>query len=417
MKLLPFQAADVARLSKMRHALIGHQQGLGKTVIASQLATSGTIIVCPSSVRLNWRNELAVWRPDLRVQVMLSGKDQLDNDTQVVIISYDLLDRVELPACYTLIVDESHYIKNRKAKRSKNVARAAKYADNVYLLSGTPMPNRTRELWTQLTVLGATDMSYFKFTENFSGGFRDRFGWHDDGATNIPELQAILDKVMVRRLKADVLTELPAKRHQIIPLEGRVSREERDLAERAALAIREHGKLTPDTVPFEEMSEYRKLTGERKVEQAIAFVRDALVDNHKVVVFAHHADVIELLRAALEVHGVVTITGKTAAKDRQAAVDAFQTDPDVRVFIGNLTAAGEGITLTAASTVIVVELDWVPGKLDQATDRVHRIGQTKQVLCQYLVTENGLDHRLLEALLEKQDVIETVIDGARGATA
>lgn len=406
--LRPFQAEDVKTLKAMPYALIGHQQGLGKTIITSQIIRVGTTIVCPSSVMLNWEKELRVWRPDLKTQVIRSSKEDLLPDTEVIIVSYGLLVRMadKLPACFTLVGDESHNLKNRQAKRSQVFAQFAKHADNVYLLSGTPMPNRTKELWTQLRILRATDMSFSAFTKRYSGAHQGHFGWFDDGATNLEELRdEIMSKVMVRRLKADVLKELPPVTHQIIEVEHPLTKKERDLAE----AIREHGPDAILSIPFEEMSTYRRLTGERKMGDVIEHVRGLLESGEKVVLMAHHRDIIDNYCESLAEFNPVKITGDTSPDARQAAVDTFQEDDQCRLFVGNIIAAGVGITLTASSQVVLGEIDWVPGNLDQAIDRVHRIGQTEAVVAQYIVTRDGLDHRMLESLLEKADNINTVV--------
>lgn len=412
--LRDYQSADIETLKGMPFALIGHEQGLGKTIIASQLCRIGTIIVCPTSVTLNWQRELGIWRPELKTQVLKGRDDSLANDTEVVIMPYSLVDHVELPGCFTLIVDESHYVKNREAIRSQRVALYAKYADRVYLMSGTPFPNRPRELWTQLRMLRATDMSYSAFTNKFADAHQGERGWDDSGASNLDELRELVNTVMIRREKADVLKELPPKQHQIIPVEGlgEITDEEVEMAD----AIRRHG-LSSHTVSFDKLSEYRRLTGERKVDAVINHVRSLLDTGvKKVVLFAHHKDVINAYHDGLDEYGVVQVTGDTNAETRQIVVDRFQEEDSVRVFIGNIQAAGVGITLTAASVCVFGEIDWVPGNMAQASDRLHRIGQTDSVLVQYVVTSEGLDHRLMESLLEKDENIKQVIKPTEVAT-
>jgi SWI/SNF-related matrix-associated actin-dependent regulator 1 of chromatin subfamily A len=411
MELRNFQSADVAKLQDRSFALIGHEQGLGKTVITSVAKVRpGTIIVCPSSLRLNWEREINVWRPDIKdIQIIRKRTDELSDTAEVVIVSYDLLSHIDLPAPFVLILDESQAVKNRKAKRSQKCAELAQYADEVFLLSGTPFPNRPRELWTQLRLLRATELSYYDFAREYCAGHKTRWGFDDSGISNIEGLRELVNSVMIRREKKDVLKELPAKTHQIIEIEGNVSAAEQALAERAADAIRQHGKLDTDTVSFEELSEYRRLTGERKIADVIKHVRDLLEGGQKVVLFAHHKDIIAEYARELEDFSPVVVTGDTQLEARQAAVDSFQGDDKTRLFIGNIIAAGTGITLTAASLVVFGEIDWVPGNMAQAADRVHRIGQEDAVLIQYIVTRSGLDHRLLEALLEKEENISAVI--------
>ena len=425
LQLKNFQAEDIAILQPRDRAIIGHEQGLGKSVIGSKLAVAGTIVVCPSHARLGWDKHLRLWRPDLKRQVIRKRTDKLADDTEVVIISYDMLKHVELPVPHILIVDESHYCKNKEAIRSQEVAKLAQYAGKVYLLSGTPMPNRTRELWTQLRILGATDLDYFEFTTRYSNGrsvqrtikYRLKTGgygrktvktWDDTGSSNVEELEQIVSKVMVRRLKSDVLSELPEKQFESVPLiGGRVSKADRDVADKMYKAITTGNKAP--RVAFDKLSSARVELGQKKVDPSIEYIKDVLESTDKVIVFAWHTDVIDRLKTELAEFNPVSITGSDSLDAKQAAEERFQTDPECRVIIGNIIAMGTHWTLTAASRVIFVELDWVPGNLMQASDRAHRIGQDEQVLVSFIVFENTIEEAFINALIDKELLIGDVI--------
>ena len=241
---------------------------------------------------------------------------------------------------------------------------------------------------------------------------------------------------MIRRLKADVLKELPAKRRQLITLSASGYREVLKAEEQTTSSIeadteelellRDMAEVTGDhiayedavrrirdrrKVAFEEMSLVRHQTAVAKAPAVAEHVLGLLDSVDKVVVMAHHHDVVDSLTEELAEHGVVSLTGRDNQTDRQSAVDRFQNDPDIHVFIGSIQAAGVGITLTAASTVVFAELDWVPGNMSQAEDRCHRIGQTDSVLVQHVVLDGSIDARLARTLIDKQAVITMAVDG------
>jgi SWI/SNF-related matrix-associated actin-dependent regulator 1 of chromatin subfamily A len=248
---------------------------------------------------------------------------------------------------------------------------------------------------------------------------------------------------MIRRLKADVLTELPPKRRQVVEIaangasaivarerKGYEAHEERieSLRASAELAKAESNEAYAAAVAalseaqqaaFGEISQLRHDTAVAKVPAILEHVTSALEadESSKVIVFAHHHDVIDALVTGLGEYGAVHLDGRMGMTDRQANVDRFQTDPGCRVFVGGILAAGVGLTLTASSHVIFAELDWVPGNVTQAEDRAHRIGQTQSVLVQHLVLDGSLDARMAHILVEKQDVADRALDRATSSAA
>jgi SWI/SNF-related matrix-associated actin-dependent regulator 1 of chromatin subfamily A len=216
-----------------------------------------------------------------------------------------------------------------------------------------------------------------------------------------------MQRFMIRRLKQDVLRELPAKRRQTIVLE--TSRAIRKLlkAERKAfekLKLRYGGK-----VPFLEMSAERKAVAIAKVPQVIEHLCELLESKDKLVVFAHHHEVIDAL--SLEFGSAAIVDGRTSVKARQAGVDRFQNDPSCKLFICSIQVGGTGFTLTAADTVVFAELDWVPGNLTQAEDRLHRIGQRRSVLVQHIVLNGSIDADMVETLIRKQKIVTETLEG------
>jgi hypothetical protein len=250
---------------------------------------------------------------------------------------------------------------------------------------------------------------------------------------NLDELQERLrSTVMVRRLKSEVLTELPAKRRQVVVLEvdgaDKLVAREREVEERVERTVADatyrvqkaEAEGSEDYqaavaalnaargIAFSEMARVRHETALAKLPAAIEQLRNA---NGKCVIFAHHLDVIDGLRSALEGEGgVVVITGDTKVEERQTIVERFQNDPSVRFFIGNMRAAGVGITLTASSHVVFVELDWTPAVVSQAEDRCHRIGQRDSVFVQHLVVDGSIDAKIAKALVDKQRIADAALD-------
>lgn len=306
-------------------------------------------------------------------------------------------------------------------------------AKRVIALTGTPIPNRPIEAQPILAALDPKNFgSFFGFAKRYCNAHKNAFGWDFGGASNLPELQEKLrSTLMVRRLKAEVLKDLPAKRRQIITLTPNgaaklidsehalyagVDRLEADaeLAEAAGDSVAYDAAVSElknaRRVAFQEMAGVRHDLAVAKIPSVIEHVDDMLESGTaKVLVFIHHHDVADALMAHWG-NTAVAITGETPMDSRQQIVDRFQSDPNVKVFVGSITAAGVGITLTAASTVVFAELDWTPGNVTQAEDRAHRIGQTEMVLIQHLVFDGSLDARMAQILVAKQSVASAALD-------
>jgi SWI/SNF-related matrix-associated actin-dependent regulator 1 of chromatin subfamily A len=450
---LPFQAAGIqlalARFSAGRvGVLIADEMGLGKTIqalgVCSGLAPAAekplrVLVVCPASLRLNWAREAARWLVgDWTVTAHIkAGKVQTSRSGSkhsLEIVNYDILSKV--PCVHgtewdVLVVDEAHYAKNSKAQRTK--ALAAIKADRRVFLTGTPICNRPLELHSLLTQIEPSEWgafgeakSFFKFAYRYCSPQKVWTGSRHvttfTGASNLDELQTRLRTgVMVRRLKADVLKDLPPKTRQTIglPANGCSSLIEEQWGYFGGDSDRAEEELERGALPaFSEFSRVRREIGMAKVTYVVDHVTQALADDdsRKIVVMAHHHEVVAGLVTGLAEFGAVKLDGTMDAVSRDAAVTRFQTDPTCRVFVGSIMAAGVGITLTAAHHVVFAELDWVPGNISQAEDRCHRIGQRDNVLVQHLVFEGSLDEHLLKTIIAKQEVITRGLDETVQAT-
>lgn len=454
---LPYQRGGITYALDRPSTLIGDEMGLGKTiqalgVINATPKAKRVLIICPASLRLNWEREARKWlvNKDLSIGIA-QGKNWPATD--IVIINYDILTkhkgRVHGRTWDVLICDEAHYLKNPKAQRTKQVFGDYAYKEKTWkveplkakrrlLLTGTPIVNRPIELWGLINYLAPEEFdNFFRYAKRYADAHHNGWAWDFGGAKNLEELQEKLRSlVMVRRLKADVLSDLPAKRRQVIELpsngaKGSIRAEQTawgDQEERlTALKIAvELSKISQDPsdydkavaalsegalIAFAEMSKLRHETALAKVPYVLDHVADA-AEEGKVIVFAHHVDVVAQIVEGLEERGIktVSLTGKDSMDHRQHAVDSFQDDDEVKVFVGNIKAAGVGITLTAASHVVFAELDWVPANLSQAEDRAHRIGQTNAVLVQHLVLEGSLDQQIASQIVAKQAVIDAALD-------
>lgn len=453
-QLLPYQQEGIAAMRGKTNVLLADEMGLGKTVQAIGVMNEDpdikrVLIVCPASLKLNWRNELMIWA-DRSASINIVGPGAEWVPTDIVIMNYEQvpkyrpeIDKVEWDL---LVCDESHYLKNNKAMRTRVIVGHWDRDDpskriwpikakRRLFLTGTPILNKPKELWTTVRALdkGGLGRDWLHFHTRYCAGYKDAYGWQIDGASNLEELQSKLrGSIMIRRKKKDVLKDLPAKRRQIIMLEPTTDR-----ARKALEAERELGEIEKEMeelrakveamTPNEADSEYKKMVQRLVTMTATAFadtsrirhqtalaklpmVMDHLVNvlesENKIVVFGYHHGVIDGLREGFAEYGVVVVDGRTKMEDRQKAVESFQQDPKVRVIIGSIGAMGVGWTLTAASYVAFAELDWVPGNISQAEDRLHRIGQHDSVLVQHLMLNGSMDGRMAKTIVSKQRVIE-----------
>ena len=452
-----FQRAGIAWALKRPGALIGDDMGLGKTIQALGVINAdpeirSALIVCPLSVALNWRKEAASWLTREMSVGVATGKNFPDTD--IVIVHWAIVanhqEAIRKREWGLVALDEAHYAKNPKAKRTQAIIGHGKdlkplEARRKLSLTGTPIPNRPIEAYPVLRWLAPRQFdNWFEYATKYCNGFSTPYGWDVSGASNIDELNERLRLIMIRRLKKDVLTELPPKTRQVILLDPNTpelravlhtedmvvkkteeaimkARVDVELAkaegpeeyEKAVRALRDTQDLA-----FNELSRVRHETALAKLPQVLDHARDILNnEGQKLIIFAHHRDVINKLREGLEdgdddTPGIktVSIMGGDKPEDRQSAIEAFQNDPSARVFLGSIMAAKEGITLTAADISIFAELDWVPGNLSQAEDRNYRIGQRNSVLIQHLVVDGSIDARMADTILAKQAMLDKVLD-------
>lgn len=440
--LFPYQIEGIQKalniLKNWNGVLIADEMGLGKTFTAINLMDniindpqSSILIVSPAAVKYNWKVEIEQYSlldaNEYKIIIIESGKTVIKKDKNkinIIICNYDLLFRPNVykqlrEIIFNLIIaDESHYLKSVDTKRSK-AFRCLKATKKI-LLSGTPMANRPIDLYGVLsallskkelvTLLGQYS-TYQEYGKRYAGGrlitapFARPF-WDFTGASNLKELAMILhNSIMIRRTKKEVLTQLPDKTFNKVYLG-----EENKINSVKALAnINVNDIMLMPVVGT--LAETRHQLGLLKIKNSVQYIQEILeATDEKIVIFAYHTEVLEGLSKGLSKYKHVVYTGNTKSKDRQELVEQFQTDKDTRLFIGQIVAAGTGITLTASSHIIFVETSWGLTDFSQAVDRCHRIGQKENVLITLLTLKNSIDALVLKSLVKKTKVVTKVID-------
>ena len=426
-QLFPFQNRGVAFIeSRDGRALIADEMGLGKTIQALawlQLHPEHrpAIIVVPASLKINWQREAQHWMSNPKVQV-LSGTSLYKITGEIIVINYDILGdwfpALKAMNPQVLILDEVHMIKSNSARRTKAVKQLAKGIPHVIGLSGTPIVNRPVEAFNALHIIDPTAVGdFWSYAHRYCNAHNNGFGWDFNGASNTTELHdKLCQTVMLRRVKSDVLTDLPDKLHSFVPIELDNEKEYRS-AERDFISFVQRTKGTDaaerasNAATLAEIEGLKQLAVQGKMKQAINWIQDFLDADSKLVVFAVHKFVIDALMTHFGTQLAVKIDGSTPMADRQRAVDIFQHNPECRLFIGNLVAAGVGITLTAASNLVFLELGWSPSVMDQAADRIHRIGQKFSVNIYYLLASGTIEEQIAQLLDKKRKVVNAVMDG------
>ena len=419
-ELAPFQWAAVHYALDARRCFLADEQGLGKTVEAlATLEADGAfpaLVVCPAALKLNWERETLHWLPHRSV-ALIEGRMAVPPTADITILNYEIvaahresLGRLKPRA---LVVDESHYVKNPQAKRTQAVRKlAASVVDGGLrlALSGTPVLNHAEELVSQLRVIGRLEDfgSGAQFARRFRGDqSEERLHWH------------LRRRCFVRRLKSEVLPQLPAKRQVVVPVALSNATEYR-LAEEDVIAwlrsqpldLRELNAKIAATLRAQRLAQLgtlQRLAARGKLSAALSWIADFLASGEPLVVFARHVEVQEALIARFP--DAAHLIGRDSAAAREAAVQAFQQPDGPQLLVGATRVAGQGITLTRASNVAFLELEWTPAMHDQAEDRCHRIGQHDAVTAWYLLAADTIDETMAELIQRKRGVIAAVTDG------
>lgn len=447
-ELKPYQIEPTLFLLSRNRSYIALDPGLGKTIVAAVACNTLqgwlTLYICPPFLTktveyefYHWTEDKEVIRLDPKSKFMPTRHHNLPNT--VYIVPDSIIDRKEvLKFIYDitrysgsvnsmLIVDEAHRYKNENAKRTKrlfghNMAKTQFIKEGIYsrfdkvaLMSGTPMPNRPIELHHTLFKMAPETIDYMGkhfFGVEYCNAHLDGAHWNYGGASNLKRLR---DRVIhpngpfMYRLKKNVL-DLPAKTEGIVLVDSKMSKT-------VARFNREVlNTLSPDDIMKEKIASnfdmyegelhiatYRRLLSLEKTDFTTTFVKDILdTTDESVLLFGLHTEALDTLCSNLEKYKPLLVTGRTKAQDRHEIVKQFQTSKEHRLFIGQIQAAGVGLTLTKANRVVFHEPSWNPAENEQAGDRAHRIGQKKNVLVQYIVYDGSIDKAVLESNWQKR---------------
>lgn len=413
--LFPFQREGVNfAISHNGRILMADDMGLGKTIQALCIAAYyrqewPLLVVVPSSVRFAWKEQILRWLPSVNPQdinVIVTSKEN-NTSGDVVIISYDLMVRRQkelLNKSFKIIImDESHFLKNNKTARTQSAFPLLKKAKRVLLLSGTPALSRPAELFMQLSAVDNQLFPRFhEFGLRYCDGKQMPWGWDFTGSSNLAELQLVLEeKIMIRRLKRDVLDQLPSKIRQMVILDPSSVKVGRDMKNSHKFVDKAKGSDRRSA-----LLEYFHETGAAKKQAVKEYIMDHLEAGNKILVFAHHQEVLDTIEDAVaKKYKYIRIDGRTAAEQRNVLCERFQNNTEVRIAILSICAANAGLNLMAASLVIFAELFWNPGILVQAEDRAHRIGQKDSVNIHYLVATGTADDFIWPLVQAKLDVL------------
>lgn len=458
-----YQFAGVEYALGRSHCLIGDAPGLGKTgqsiLVSNAIGARRTLVVCPASLRLNWQREIYQWSSteDVTTYPILKSKDGVSLEANYVIVSYDLLrnasimDAIREVRWDHLVCDEAHYLKdprgNRRTEALMGPEGVASVADRITLASGTILPNQPDECYRAIRLLNweAIDRAsledfrsaYYTFGEGWVTGPVEKIDkrtgfpcivyephWSDhvrNVPTNLEDLQYRLRKhIMVRRLKDQVLTQLPPKQWHVFPVEINPQMRKVMKSEAWARAERMY-QMDPNSfdrgAPIDgAISTAWKEMGEAKAPLVAAYIEDLLASGvHKVVVSAWHITVLEYLRERLDEYGVCYMDGRTSAAKKQQQVDLFQQG-EPRIMLGQMLPLGEGWTLTAAQDVVNAEPMSVPSKNEQLLDRCHRPGQEGDYVLGHMPVAVGtLEERFLGNAIVKDQSIFASLDSQRPA--
>lgn len=419
---LEHQKEAIKSLVENKKFILADDMGLGKTtstiIAALETGAKKVLIICPASLKINWQREIENYSD--RPTSIIEGKKWEDGD--FIIINYDIiknfhdekkkLDSVLLKTKFDLvIIDEAHYIQNKQAQRTKLINDFVSNVDRLWLLTGTPITSRPINYFNLLNLIECpVAKNWMAYVKRYCNGFQFQAGrrkiWNVSGASNLEELRDRTAPLVLRRLKENVL-DLPDK--IITPVYLRLkSKEYEALMGEYYDWYDKNGESDSLTLQFTKLTKVRQVIAEEKVASTIEICENIVEQGKKVIVFTNFTKSLEMI---LEHFGkkAVRLDGQMSQKERQMSVDRFQNEEDVMVFVGNIKAAGVGITLTAGEAVVMNDLSFLPSDHSQAEDRSYRYGQKNNVLVYYPIFDNTVEGIIYDILKKKKDIFETVM--------
>ena len=418
------QKEAIEKLVKNKKFILADDMGLGKTtstiVAALETGAKKILIVCPASLKLNWEREIANYSD--RTVFIAEGK-KFSDEHDFVIINYDILknfhdlkekdDSELMRANFDLVImDEAHMISNPQAQRTKIANDIASKSNRVWLLSGTPMTSRPMNYYNLLHLVDSpVAMNWMAYAKRYCNGFQFTVGkrkvWNVTGASNLDELRERTSTHILRRLKEEVL-DLPEKIITPVYLRLKSKDYEELMGEYFDWYDANPEESSSLTIQFSKLMKVRKVIAQEKINNTIELAENIIEQGKKVIIFTNFTDTLNIIYNHFGKQAVY-LDGSCSKFHRQNAVDEFQTNDKIKVFVGNLKAAGVGITLTSAEAVIMNDLSFVPAEHSQAEDRSHRIGQKNSTSVYYPLFENTIEGAIYDILNRKKKIISTVM--------
>jgi len=392
------QKEAIEKLVKNKKFILADDMGLGKTtstiIAALETGAKKVLIVCPASLKINWQREIANYSD--RTVYIAEGK-KFSDEHDFVIVNYDIL---------------AHMISNPQAQRTKIANDIASKSNRVWLLSGTPMTSRPMNYYNLLNLVDSpVAMNWMAYAKRYCNGFQFSVGkrkvWNVTGASNLDELRERTSTHILRRLKEDVL-DLPEKIITPVYLRLKSKDYEELMGEYFNWYDQNPEESSSLTIQFSKLMKVRKVIAQEKINNTIELAENIIEQGKKVIIFTNFTDTLNQIYNHFG-KSAVYLDGSCSKFHRQNAVDEFQTNDKIKVFVGNLKAAGVGITLTSAEAVIMNDLSFVPAEHSQAEDRSHRIGQKNSTSVYYPLFENTIEGAIYDILNRKKKIISTVM--------
>lgn len=421
---LEHQKVAIEKLVGSKKFILADDMGLGKTTVAI-IATLETnvnkiLIICPASLKLNWEREIRNYSD--RSVYICEGKN-FSTEHDIVIMNYDIVknfydlkDKENSPITKgnfdLIIMDEAHYVANPQSLRTKLINSFVKSSEYLWLLTGTPMTNRPINYYNLLNLIESpVAQNWMAYVIRYCQGYQFKAGnrkvWNVNGASNLEELRDRTSRQVLRRLKTEVL-DLPEKIITPIYLRLKSKKYEDLMGEYYEWYNKNPNESKSLTVQFNKLMKVRQAIAEGKVPDTIELIENILEQDKKVIIFTNFTDTLQQIHTHFGKKAVY-LDGTCSKVQRQYAVDQFQENDKIKVFVGNIQAAGVGITLTAGEVVIFNDLSFVPAHHQQAEDRAYRYGQKNCVSVYYPLFENTIEGVIYNMLINKKNIIDTVM--------
>jgi SWI/SNF-related matrix-associated actin-dependent regulator 1 of chromatin subfamily A len=421
---LEHQKEAIQKLLENKKFILADDMGLGKTtstiIGALESGSKKILIICPATLKINWKREIENYsdRP-----IFIAESKNFSTEHDFVIANYDIIKNFHDPKNKEeslilnskfdlVIVDEAHYIKNATAQRTKLINDLVKNTERLWLLTGTPMTSRPMDYFNLLSLVDSpVSKNWMAYAIRYCAGYQFKVGnrkvWNITGASNLEELRERTSGTILRRLKENVL-DLPDKIITPVYLKLKSKAYEDVMGEYYDWYDKNPEESKSLTVQFSKLTKVRQIIAEEKIQQTIEIAENIVEQGKKVIIFCNFTD---SLNKIVEHFGktAVKLDGSMSQHERQYSVDQFQENEKIKVFVGNIKAAGTGITLTAGEAAIFNDLSFLPSDHAQAEDRSYRYGQKNNVLVYYPIFENTIEGIIYDILNNKKQVIATVM--------